>query len=110
MTARDGLSLRRLWSQGMESNHRYTVLQTAALTTWLPWDVRDFPLTPACHASGRAPTSVSCVSQPRRPAAPANSSQDRGEPSSRPTVDMNRAVGVAAIRHRPRRDSALTAG
>ena len=25
------------WSQGMESNHRYTVLQTAALTTWLPW-------------------------------------------------------------------------
>lgn len=21
----------------MESNHRYTVLQTAALTTWLPW-------------------------------------------------------------------------
>jgi hypothetical protein len=25
-------------SQGMESNHRYTVLQTAALTTWLPWD------------------------------------------------------------------------
>ena len=22
----------------MESNHRYTVLQTAALTTWLPWE------------------------------------------------------------------------
>jgi hypothetical protein len=29
--------LRGWWSQGMESNHRYTVLQTAALTTWLPW-------------------------------------------------------------------------
>src|SRR5579864_4494016 len=31
------------WSQGMESNHRYTVLQTAALTTWLPWAAREHP-------------------------------------------------------------------
>jgi hypothetical protein len=31
-------SIHTTWSQGMESNHRYTVLQTAALTTWLPWD------------------------------------------------------------------------
>ena len=26
------------WSQGLDSNQRYTVLQTAALATWLPWD------------------------------------------------------------------------
>jgi hypothetical protein len=32
---------KRTWSQGMESNHRYTVLQTAALTTWLPWAASD---------------------------------------------------------------------
>ena len=25
------------WSQGLDSNQRYTVLQTVALTTWLPW-------------------------------------------------------------------------
>src|SRR5207302_86154 len=27
------------WSQGLDSNQRYTVLQTVALTTWLPWGV-----------------------------------------------------------------------
>jgi hypothetical protein len=42
-------------SQGMESNHRYTVLQTAALTTWLPWDVRGLALSPASHTSGVIP-------------------------------------------------------
>src|SRR5205807_4920298 len=34
----DSVAKKTAASQGMESNHRYTVLQTAALTTWLPWD------------------------------------------------------------------------
>ena len=43
-------------SQGMESNHRYTVLQTAALTTWLPWDVSGWPLA-ASHLGRRSRSS-----------------------------------------------------
>jgi hypothetical protein len=76
---RDGARNGARWSQGMESNHRYTVLQTAALTTWLPWDARAFPLSLARHSFGTRRPGIR-ERQSRLPAGAANSSQDTPRP------------------------------
>ena len=143
----------------MESNHRYTVLQTAALTTWLPWDVRGLALSPASLTSRVIPQRrrAACgrgVCQPSLPIvartttstghegacewiaenlvidgtraldfgcgtgygaallAQAGATDDSVDSvdsvwalADDPSVDMDRAVGLAAICHQPRQES-----
>jgi hypothetical protein len=66
--------LRRTSAKGLRS-----ALQTAALTTWLPWDARAFPLSLARHSFGTRRPGIR-ERQSRLPAGAANSSQDTPRP------------------------------
>ena len=54
----------------MESNHRYTVLQTAALTTWLPWEglqYKGFRLSPPGPRWVRTRSTTAANARPKPP-------------------------------------------